>query len=86
MGQSRQRENALKRAIIDFMEATMLAPNVGQHFGATVINHRRDNTVCLIRDPAIVATVHPKPQLGQQVQMKLLSGDPASRTLHFKRG
>ena len=63
----------------------MLAPSVGQHFDATVVNHQRDDAVISIRDPAIVATVRPKPQLGQQIRVELLAADPITRTLHFER-
>lgn len=85
MGQSRQRENALERAIVDYMEAMMLAPSVGAQFDATVVNHRRDDAVISIADPAVVATVRPKPQLGQEIRVKLLKADPVTRTLRFER-
>jgi exoribonuclease R len=85
MGRSRQREQSLERAIVDYMEAMVLEPWVGGEFDAVVVNHRRDEAVIQLRRPAVIATIEPKPQLGQEVRVKLLAVDPAARRVHFER-
>lgn len=85
MGAARQTERALERAMLDYMEAMVLAPSVGQEFDAVVVNHRRDEAVIQLRDPAVIATVQPKPQLGQRITVKLVEVDPDSRRVRFER-
>ena len=85
MGRTRQREQALERAVIDFMEAMMLEDAVGREFDAVVVNHRRDQAIIQLSDPAVIAAIEPKPQLGQEIRVKLLDVDPAARRVHFER-
>lgn len=85
LGRTRQREQALERAVIDYMEAVQLEDAVGQIFDAVVVNHRRDNAVILIRDPAVIAQLQPKVQLGQEIEVRLVEADPATRKLRFER-
>ncbi len=85
MGRTRQREQALERAVIDFMEAMMLEDAVGHEFDAVVVNHRRDQAIIQLADPAVIAAVEPKPQLGQEIRVKLLSVDPVARRVRFER-
>ncbi len=85
MGRTRQREQALERAMFDFMEAKVLEASVGDVFDATVVNHRRDQAIIQLRDPAVIASLEPKVALGQQVKVKLESVDPARRQVRFER-
>lgn len=85
MGRTRQRETSLERAVVDYMEAMMLEPSVGQTFDAIVVNHRRDQAIIQIRDPAVIAAVEPKPQLGQEIRVRLLAADPQARSVRFER-
>ena len=85
MGRTRQREQALERAVIDFMEAMMLEDAVGRQFDAVVVNHRRDQAVIQLADPAVIAFLEPKPQLGQEIRVRLLEVDPVARRVRFER-
>lgn len=85
MGRSRQREQSLERAVVDYMEAMVLRPSVGREFDAIVVNHRRDRAIIQLRDPAVIAAIEPKPQLGQQIRVKLLSVDTMARQVQFER-
>ena len=85
MGRTRQRESALERSVVDFMEAKMLEPSVGEEFDATVVNHRRDKAVIALRDPAIIAQLSPKPQLGQELRVRLRQVDVEARLVTFER-
>jgi exoribonuclease R len=85
MGRTRQREQSLERAVVDYMEAMVLQPSIGREFDAVVINHRRDQAIIQLRDPAVIAGIEPKPQLGQQIRVKLLSVDTMARQVQFER-
>lgn len=85
MGRTRQREQALERAVVDFMEAMMLEDALGHVFDAVVVNHRGDEAIIQLADPAVIATIHPKPQLGQEIRVRLLAVDPAARRVEFER-
>ena len=85
MGRSRQREQTLERAVLDYVEAKMLEPSIGHEFDAIVVNHRRDAAIIQIREPAIVGEVEPKPQLGQQIRVRLIAADPSQRRIRFER-
>lgn len=85
MGAARQREQAFERAILDFTETKLLEDSIGQEFDAVVVNHRRDQAVIQLRDPAVIATVEPKPQLGQEIRVRLSAVDAMARRLDFQR-
>lgn len=57
MGQSHQRERALDRAVVDFVEAAVLAHRVGEVFEAVVTAVGRGRANVQLRDPAVLATV-----------------------------
>ncbi len=85
MGRTRQREQALERAMFDYMEAKVLEPSVGAVFDATVVNHRRDKAIIQLREPAVIASLKPKVALGEQIRVRLVSVDPATRHVRFER-
>jgi exoribonuclease R len=78
-----------EHATIDLLEAVVLAPRVGDNFPAIVTDledgEARTGTV-MIHDPAIETRVHAGRDLplGQQVSVKLLEADPATRRIHFE--
>lgn len=84
MGRTVQRERALERAIVDYMETMMLAPNIGAEFDAIVVNHKEDRAVILLRDPAVIGELTPKRPLGSRVRVKLTSVDVRTRTVEFE--
>ena len=85
MGRTRQRARSIERAIIDFMEAVMLAPAIGHEFEAMVVNHRHETAVIQLRDPAVVASLTPKRPLGEELTVKLVDVDLATRHATFER-
>lgn len=78
-----------EHATIDLLEAVVLAPRVGDTFFAIVTNledgDARTGTV-MIHDPAIETRVHAERDLplGQQISVKLLEADPATRKVRFE--
>ncbi len=87
MGQAGQRESTLERALLDYAEAVVLAPCVGQRFTGTVVDLGRNRAQVQIADPAVVATITgDRWQLAQEVGLQLTAADPDSGTVTFQAG
>ena len=86
--ESGRRANQYENAIVNLVEAAVLAPRVGDVFeGAVVELDDKSDTkgVVTIHDPAIEATVTaPQPlQLGSEVRLTLAKADVTTRTVEF---
>jgi len=80
MAAGTRRANAVERAVIDLVEAGLLAAREGERFDAVVI----DEGLIQLRDPAVrarLATGTPAP--GTEVTVRLDRADPATRTVAF---
>lgn len=85
MGKAKQRSSALERAMVDYMEAEMLAPSIGRRFDAIVVNKTKDTVQVQLHDPAVIANVRDtSPELGSEVRVRLESADPVARKVVFK--
>jgi len=86
--ESGRRANQYENAIVNLVEAAVLAPMVGESFEGVVVElDEKDDTrgAVTIQDPAIEATVtssRPLP-LGSDVTVSLAKADVASRTVEF---
>ena len=81
-----RRERAFERALVDFAEAVVLAPRVGETFDAVVTHMDRGRATLQIREPAIVARVRDfDAGLGDEVSVRLVDADPDTRKLEFER-
>jgi len=78
------RAGALDRAVVDHLEALVLAEHVGERFDAVVVDHRRDGSVVQLREPAVVAGVPGTLPLGEPTVVELLAADPVARTVTFR--
>ena len=86
MMEASRRERAFERAVVDFAEAVVLAPRVGERFDAVVTHVDRDRATLQIRDPAIVARARGiGAALGDEVSVRLVDADPEARKLRFER-
>lgn len=85
LGQARNREGALDRAIFDLVEAALLLDRVGETFTGLVTNidEKRDRVRVQLRDPAVVAYADGDADLGQQVSVQLTSADIKDRRIRF---
>ena len=87
-----RRAHQYERAVIDLIEAAVLAPRVGETFEGTIIEiadpTRRGSSggVVMLRDPAIEAHVTSSSAiaLGAEVHVQLTQADPATRTVQFE--
>jgi len=85
MGQAGQRESALERALLDYAEAVVLAPCVGERFTGTVVDVGRNRAQVQIAEPAVVTTITGDGnwRLAQEVGLRLTAADPANGTIAF---
>jgi len=84
MAAADRRATTLERAVVDFVEAVLLAPRVGDEFDAVVIDVGKDGGVVQLRDPAVRARVCGEDlQLGASLRVRLVTADPAGREVLF---
>ena len=88
MASSSRRANDVERAVLDLVEATLLATQIGQRFAGVVVDvdKDRDGGVVQVASPiAVRARVdgHRLP-LGERVELVLVESDPTSRQLRFE--
>ena len=87
MARADQAAHRYERAVVDWVEACVLARRVGETFTGTVVevepeNHR--GTV-VIKDPAVEARVTGDGlPLGHEVQVRLTSADPETGKVTFE--
>lgn len=84
MGAASQRDRNLERAVVDYVEAVVLAPRVGQDFRAVVTDLDDDRGRVQLRDPAVVARIPAAGlSLGSEVVVRLDEVDVDERTVRF---
>ncbi len=90
MQASGHRAHQYERAVLDLVEATVLAPSVGEVFDGAIVEVAAADPhkgVVMVREPAIEAALSgaaPLP-LGQEVRAKLVEADPQRRLTRFER-
>jgi exoribonuclease R len=90
MRESTRRANQYERAVLDLVEAAVLADAVGETFDGVITDvdekDSRDGDVALA-EPAVEARVRstsrPLP-LGEQVRVRLVNADPEERKVRFE--
>jgi exoribonuclease R len=86
MGAAGQRDRSLERAMVDYVEAVVLRPRVGEEFSAVVtdVNRDRGRGRVQLRDPAVVARLPADGlTLGAEVALRLDAAIPEERKLRF---
>lgn len=79
MAAADRRQNEVERAAVDRAEATVLAPRIGETFSAVAV----DANHVQLRDPAVRASCDGDPPLGQEIEVRLVTADPATGTVRF---
>jgi len=87
-----RRAHQYERAVIDLIEAAILAPRVGENFEGTIIEianpgrHGSGAGIVMLRDPAIEAHVTSDSglALGADVHVQLTEADPATHSVRFE--
>jgi len=85
MKDSRRRAGELDRRIVDYVEAVILVPLVGETFEAVVIEAGEKSGTVQLKDPAVVAhCACPNLQLGSEVGIKLVEAEPERGRVSFQ--
>ncbi len=86
LGRARNREGALDRAIVDLIEAALLADRVGDTFHGIVtdVDDERGRARVQLRQPAVVATADGAAELGDEVDVRLVEADIEQRRVRFE--
>lgn len=78
------RAHRLVRAVVDLVEAVVLAPRVGEVFEAVVVDVDARGGMVQLREPAVRARcVGPGLPLGHSLRVRLVSADPLRRKVEF---
>jgi len=84
MNSANRHDRSLERAVVDFMEAAVLAHRVGEVFEAVVTSVGKGPTNVQLREPAVLASVDAGGlEPGSEVRLHLDSVDLAARTVTF---
>lgn len=84
MAQADRRADELERRTLDYVEASVLAPRVGETFPATVIESFDRSGTVQLREPAVRAHCRGTGLLlGQRLKVRLLEADPAKERVVF---
>ncbi len=84
MEDSDRRAGQVERASVNLAEALVLESRVGEVFNAVVVDTGPKRSTVQLRDPAVRARCStPDLTLGEPVQVRLVTADPAARTVEF---
>ncbi|OMQ16407.1 ribonuclease II, partial [Modestobacter sp. VKM Ac-2676] len=83
MAASDRRTREVERAVIDLVEATVLAGRVGEVFDAVVLDAEERRSTVVLSDLAVQARCDGRLTPGARVRVRLVTADPATRTVRF---
>ncbi len=87
MADGDRRAGVLERSVVDLVEASVLAPRLGERFRATVLSTRHDESRVQVLEPAVRAPCRgPGLSPGGTVLARLAVADPATRKVEFEAG
>jgi exoribonuclease R len=83
MAETGRRASAVEAAVVDMVEALVLAAQVGETFPAIVVDARKGRSQVQLLDPPVVAALAAPLPLGERVTIRLDAVDVARRTVTF---
>jgi len=84
MAETTRRERDAERAAVDFVEAAVLAPRLGETFEGVVTDVRDGHATVQLADPAVVAPLEGDGAApGTRVRATLTQADPDARRVRF---
>ena len=83
MAASDRRTHAVERAVIDLVEATVLADRVGEVFDAVVLDAEEKRSTVVLTELAVQARCDGRLTPGERVRVRLVTADAATRTVRF---
>ena len=84
MAASDRRTHAVERAVVDLVEATLLAGRVGEVFDAVVLDAEEKRSTVVLTDLAVQARCDGRLTPGDRVRVRLTAADPATRAVRFE--
>jgi exoribonuclease R len=84
MAASDRRTHEVERAVIDLVEATVLADRVGEVFDAVVLDAEEKRSTVVLTELAVQARCDGRLTPGRQVRVRLTTADPATGTVRFQ--
>lgn len=85
MGRASQKDRALERAMVDFVEALILEARVGERFTGVVTDVDDDHARIQIRNPAVVTNMNGRGfRLGDVLEVEVVAANPADRVVEFR--
>jgi exoribonuclease R len=86
MAAATRRAGALERAVVDGAEAVVLAPARGERFSAVVVDATAKGGLVQLQDPPVSGRCEGADlPLGERIDVTLVTADPATRTVLFRR-
>ncbi|SEQ97993.1 RNB domain-containing ribonuclease [Microlunatus flavus] len=88
MARADQAAHRYERAVVDWVEACLLQPRVGEVFTGTVVEVEPEKSrgTVVVQDPAVEARVSGNDlPLGHELQVRLAAADPETGTVRFER-
>jgi exoribonuclease R len=84
MAAAGRRASALERAVVDLVEATVLADRVGEEFRGVVVEAGEDGGTIQIAEPAVRGRVEGASlPVGEEIAVRLAEADPVRRVVAF---
>jgi exoribonuclease R len=83
MAASDRRTHAVERAVVDLVEATVLAGRVGEVFDAVVLDAEDKRSTVVLTELAVQARCDGRLTPGERVRVRLTTADPATHTVRF---
>jgi exoribonuclease R len=83
MAASDRRTHEVERAVVDLVEATVLAGRVGEVFDAVVLDAEEKRSTVVLTELAVQARCDGRLTPGERVRVRLTTADPATRTVRF---
>ncbi|HEU0133017.1 MAG TPA: RNB domain-containing ribonuclease [Mycobacteriales bacterium] len=83
MAAADRRERELERAVLDYVEAAVLAGRVGETFDAVVTDADERGAMVQLAQPAVRARLSGDAPLGERIRVRLAEADPARRRVRF---
>jgi len=85
MADSGHKAHALERACVDLVETEVMATHVGETFEGGVVETAKHGGVVQLRTPPVRARCDGEGLLlGARIDVRLVTADPATRTLLFE--
>lgn len=86
LGQARNREGSLDRAILDMVEAALLSGRAGETFHGLVtsVDESKNRVRVQLVDPAVVAYASGEANLGDEILVRLTEADIKARKISFE--